>query len=209
MKKTILLGIVAIASTSSNAEAFMSNSASTSGIYIELFGGANFLQTSSNNHIQPTFETGYIVSGSLGYKWCNGLRLEAEYAFRRNDLEKLHFFGQTFKLPGHFQSSSYMANALWDISLSRYCINWLTPFAGVGIGYDTQQYHAKQDGFHFRRKENSFAWQLMTGLKLPIFKNTDLSLEYKFHKGPIKNIYSHSIGLGLTYTFGCGSLMTF
>lgn len=172
--------------------------------YAEIFGGANFLQTEKNSSIRQDYNTGFIVSGSLGYRWCNGLRLEAEYAYRRNCLSKLYFFGRSFSIHGHFNSSSYMANLLWDVPLSNWgCNCWnITPFIGGGIGYDVQKVISNNEGFTFRESKNNFAWQIIAGLGYPIFCNTDLSVEYKFHKGGFKYIYSHSIGVGLTYKFG-------
>lgn len=174
--------------------------------YARVFGGANYLQTSKNNDVKADYNTGYILSGALGYNWCYGLRAEVEYAYRRNTLRKVHFFGRSFDLNGHFQSSSYMANLLWDISLGSWGCGWgLKPYIGAGIGYDTLRSRGEQDGFSFNEnKKNGFAWQLIAGLGYEIFCNTDLSVEYRFHKGPIHNLYSHSIGLGLKYNFGCG-----
>ena len=70
--------------------------------YAKILGGANFLQNVSINGNKSTFHTGSIIAGSLGYCWCYGLRLEAEYAFRRNAIRKIHFFGEGFSKHGHF-----------------------------------------------------------------------------------------------------------
>lgn len=178
----------------------------TSNFYAEVFGGANFLQTEKNGGIKSDFQTGYIVSGSLGYNWRYGLRLEAEYAFRRNQYRKVHFFGRSFHLHGHFQSSSYMANLLWDLPLCNWGIDlWnITPFIGGGIGYDCQQLHAKNEGLIFNTTAKGFAWQVLAGLGYPITCNMDISVEYKFHQGRFCHLYNHSVGVGLTYKFGSG-----
>lgn len=172
--------------------------------YAEIFGGANFLQTTKKDWIKADYNTGFIVSGSVGYQWNNGLRLEAEYAYRRNCLRRGHFFHRSFRLCGHFQSSSYMANLLWAPPLSSWgCYFWkINPFVGGGIGYDFQQVHGGNGRICFKEDKRKFAWQILAGLGYPIFCNTDLSVEYKFHHGGFKNIYIHSIGAGLTYSFG-------
>lgn len=172
--------------------------------YAEVFGGANFLQTESRGSLRTHYRTGYIVSGSLGYRWCYGLRLEAEYAFRKNTVKRVHFFGRSFNLHGHFESSSYMANLLWDLPLSFCeCDLWnIRPFVGGGVGYDNQRTHAKILGTNFHKNKKHFSWQIIAGLGYPIFCNTDISVEYKFHKGGFKHIYNHSLGIGLTYSFG-------
>lgn len=168
--------------------------------YAKILGGANFMPSGRN---KSTYEAGYIIAGSLGYCWRYGLRLEAEYAFRRNAIREIHFFGQGFSRHGHFQASSYMANLLWDLPLSS--LRWvfwnIQPFIGIGIGYDFQQKHSSNSRIVFNQKWNHFSWQLMAGLAYSIFCNTEITLEYKFHQGGC-HFYNHSIGVGLVYKFG-------
>lgn len=172
-------------------------------LYAKLSAGVNCLQTESKQGIKPSFHPGYIVSGAAGYQWCYGLNVEAEYAFRRNSMRKIHYFGQDFKIPGSFQSSSYMANLLWDFSPCNCFFESFQPFLGGGIGYDVQEFHATQDGFRTNQNKKGFAWQLMAGLNYPLFSCIGIALEYKFHKGPLNNIFSHAFGVSFTYKFGC------
>ena len=168
--------------------------------YGQIFAGPNFLQNTTLNGNKSKYDTGYLVGGSLGYRWCYGLRAEGEYAYRRNAIKKINFFGQGSSNNGHFQTSSYMANLLWDLPLSSWeCALWnIQPFVGVGIGYDFQQMHASNSRIYFHQKWNHFSWQLMAGLAYEIFCNTELALEYKFHQGGC-HFNNHSIGVGLVY----------
>lgn len=170
--------------------------------YGKIFGGANFLQNTALNGNKSKYHTGYIVAGSLGCCWCYGLRLEGEYSYKKNDIRKIHFFGQGSSKGGHSHTSSYMANLLWDLPLPSWeCLFWnIQPFVGVGIGYDFQQMHSSNSQIDFHQKWNHFSWQLMTGLAYPIFCNTEMTLEYKFHQGGC-HFYNHSIGVGLVYKF--------
>lgn len=171
--------------------------------YTKILGGFNFLQTSANEGIRAKYQTGYIISASLGYTRCHEFYVEAEYSFRRNNLRKIHFSGRNFSMEGHFQSSSYMANLLWNLPLSSWnCSFWdIKPFIGGGIGYDFQQRHASNSFFIYDQKWHHFSWQVMAGLSTPIFCNTEVTLEYKFHQGGC-HFYNHSIGIGLVYKFG-------
>lgn len=171
--------------------------------YAKILSGANFLQNTALDGNKSIYQTGYIIAGSLGYCWRYGLRLEAEYAFRRNAIRKIHFFGEGFSRHGHFQASSYMANLLWDLPLSSWeCVFWNTqPFIGAGIGYDFQQMHSSNSHIVFSQKWNHFSWQVMAGLAYPIFCNTEIAVEYKFHQGGC-HFYNHSVGIGLLYKFG-------
>lgn len=172
--------------------------------YAKILGGANFLQNIQIKGNNSTYQTGYIIGGSLGYCWRYGLRLEAEYAFRRNAIRKIHFFAEGFSKHGHYQASSYMANLLWDLPLSSWgCAFWnIHPFIGAGIGYDFQQMHSSNSRIVFNQKWNHFSWQLMAGLAYPIFCKTEITLEYTFHQGGC-HFNNHSIGVGLVYKFGC------
>lgn len=174
-----------------------------SNFYAKIFGGANFLQNSRTGGNKSSYQTGYTVAGSLGYSWCYGLRLEAEYAFRRNALRRIHFVPDGSSKHGHFQVSSYMANLLWDlpISLCGCALRNIQSFIGAGIGYDVQRVHSSNSRVVFKQKRNQFAWQAMAGLTYPIFCNTEISLEYKFHRSS-SHFYHHAIGVGLAYKFG-------
>lgn len=167
--------------------------------YARLAAGVNVLQTESDAEIQPYFNTGYIVSGAVGYHLPYCLSMEAEYAHRRNTMSKIHYYGQSFSNGGAFHSSSYMVNLLWESPMCI-CKN-VWPYLGGGIGYDVQKFCTQDDGFHFKRNKKGFAWQIILGLIAPIFEGNEISLEYQYHKGPLKGIYSHAIELGYIYTF--------
>jgi opacity protein-like surface antigen len=172
--------------------------------YAKIFGGANFLQNTTIDGNKFSYQPGYIFAGSLGYCWRDyGLRVEAEYAFRRNAISKIHFITQGSSENGHFQNSSCMANLLWDFPLCSWgCAFWkLQPFIGAGIGYDFQKVHSSNSRIDFHQKWNHFSWQMMTGLSYPIFHNAEITLEYQFHQGN-RHFNNHAIGVGLVYKFG-------
>lgn len=170
-------------------------------IYAKIFGGANFLQNSFIKGNKASYHTGYIFGGSLGYAWCYGLHWEAEYAFRRNAIDKIHFFTQGNGSHGHIQTSSYMANMLWYVPLCSwgYGSGNLRPLIGAGIGYDFEQMRAKNSRVAFHQKWHKFSWQAIAGLAYTFFCNTELTLEYKFHQGG--HFYNHAVGVGLAYRF--------
>jgi opacity protein-like surface antigen len=167
--------------------------------YAKIFGGVNFLQNTTIEGNKSSYQTGYIIDGSLGYCWRRyGLHLEGEYAFRRNAIRKTHFFTEGSSTHGHFQTSSYMANLLWDL---LGCAFWkIQPFIGAGAGYDFQRMHASNSRIVFNQKWHRFSWQAIAGFAYPIFRNTEITLEYKFHQGG--HFYNHSVGVGLVYKFG-------
>lgn len=171
--------------------------------YAKAFAGANFLQNTEITDNKSEYHTGYIFAGSLGYGWSNGLRLEAEYAFRRNDICKIHFYQEGSSKSGYFQTSSYMANLFWNIPVSSWgCSFWnILPYIGAGIGYDFQQMQSSNSRIEFDQNWLHLSWQLMTGFSYPVFCNTEVVLEYKFHQGGCY-FNNHAIGLGFVYKFG-------
>jgi len=171
--------------------------------YAKIVGGPNFLQYTEIDGNKSTYETGFVIAGSLGYCWRYGLCLEAEYAFRRNAIRKINFVIEGSSTDGYFQTSSCMANLLWDLPLSSwgYAFWDIQPFIGAGVGYDFQHMHATNSRVIFDQNWRHFSWQLMAGLAYPIFCNTEVALEYQFHQGGC-HFNNHSVGVGLVYKFG-------
>lgn len=170
--------------------------------YASLLAGANFLQNTDNSGNSTTYQTGYTISTSFGYRCPYDLRLEGEYAYRRNAIKRIQFIDDDTSRNGHFQTSSFMANLLWDLPLCSWeCSLWnIQPYIGAGIGYDFHQMHASNPRIIFTQKWHHFAWQLMTGVSCPVYCNTELYLEYKFHQGG-NHFYNHTIGVGINYNF--------
>ena len=208
MKKNILLLLTALLfliTTEAKAQEWCDEvycCVDETNFYAKIFGGVNFLQNSALRRNKTTYQTGYVIAGLVGYNWRDGLDLEFEYAFRRNTIRKTHFFGEGFSRHGHFETSSYMANLLWDLPLSSWgCAFWnIQPFIGAGIGYDFQQMHSSNSRIVFHQTWRHISWQVMAGLAYPLFCNTEMTLEYKFHQGGC-HFYNHSIGVGLVYKF--------
>ncbi len=168
--------------------------------YASFFSGPNFIQNTSIDGNKASYDTGYIVAGSLGFSYRFGLHFEAEYAFRRNSIDEINLVGMGSSDTGRTQVSSYMANLLWG--LPKGCTFWcIQPFIGGGLGYDFQQMHTSTSRIIFNQKWYNFSWQLMAGFARPIFRNTELAIEYKFHQGGT-DFYNHAIGLSLQYNFG-------
>lgn len=172
--------------------------------YIKGLGGANFVHAQKHDGVKPDFDTGYIVSGTFGYHWRYGFALEAEYAYRKNSLDSLWYYGLNFDVPGDYWSSSCMANLLWDFPFRHSRSFWgrLYPYVGTGIGYDFQRIRAHEDGFVWKDKHEGFAWQAIAGIRYLVSPHVDIGIEYKFHKGPLEGVSINSIGLSLAYAFG-------
>ena len=209
MKKTIFALVAAVAALTAIQP---TEAQAQEGFYVGGFGGANFIQTSKKDDFDLKYRTGYAVGGSVGYKWCQGFRVEAEASYRHNRLKSFEFFeGDDFEedVKGHLSSWSFMANALYDMDLGCWdsCSSWdIVPYVGFGIGYARQRIKFSEDedsGFNFHEHEakNGFAWQLIAGLAYEISPCTDIAIEYRFNKGPEKKLYNHTAALAVKYHF--------
>ncbi len=196
MKKNLLLLLFFLAT---GLQAQEKSSMDQSNFYIEFLSGPNFLQNTTADGNQSQYHTGYVVGGSLGFSLYNGLCLEAEYAFRKNGIKQIDFFTEGSSTSGHFQTSSFMANLMWEILPWKF---WDTkPFFGAGAGYDFQQMSSSNSRIVFDQDWQHFSWQLMAGFVHQIFYHTDIVLEYKFHQGG-SQFNNHAIEVGLIYNFG-------
>ncbi len=172
-------------------------------LYLEAFGGANFLSNFTQDGVTTAFETGYAFSGSLGCSYYYGFRLEAEFAYRRNTIDTIEFFGRAFSIPGHYQCTSWMGNLLWELPLDRWLCRRISlkPIIGGGLGYDDQHIHGDLGILTYTVVEKGFAWQVMAGLVYRALNCVDISVDYKCHEGRMDSLFNHSIGLALNYHF--------
>lgn len=206
MKRNILLVLMFIIAIDLQALKWCEKNAfciERTNVYGKIFSGLNLLQNTSINGNTTTYQPGYIAAATLGYRWYCGLRLEAEYAFRRNSISTINFVGQGSSNNGYYHNSSYMANIVWDVPLSSVgCLFWnAKPFLGAGVGYDFQQIRSSNSLVIFRQNWPHLSWQLMGGFTYPLFCKTEMTLEYQFHQGNT-HFYNHALGLGLIYHFG-------
>jgi opacity protein-like surface antigen len=129
------------------------------GMYVSVFGGANWLENSSGQatnffggKLSPTFttilgfhsdaDTGFLLGGAVGVHldhWVNGLRAEIEVSYRRQDVGGHWNFTAigrtTFNSTGaiHANQSTFaiMANVWYDID----CGWKFVPYFGGGAGW--------------------------------------------------------------------------
>jgi hypothetical protein len=158
----------------------------------------NLLSHNKKHAAKVNVQPGVFVSPAIGYRFCNGFRLEGEFGYRYNHFNKLKFFGTTFHIDGRFETFSGMANIYYDIPLC-FC---LKPYIGAGIGYAHSFLKIRQGNAFHKSNCNNFAWQLIAGIAYPIRENVDFAIEYRFFKNEgVSRIQNHDIGGSLRYYF--------
>ena len=172
---------------------------------------------------------GFGSQGSVGYGMGHGFRVELE-GFARE--APIRVFATTAPATGSGTQQDYglMANALYDVDLQPFGISFVTPYIGVGVGYQWSHLNGlvtvRNNGAvsHIGGTDGSFAYQGIIGAALPITPVPGLTatLDYRFmgvsgdttvdgtvYGGRIRLLspisftqnMTHSIMLGLRYTF--------
>jgi len=156
------------------------------GAYVTGFGGANFKQDQKiSGDTKLDWETGYALSGSVGYKW-EPFRVELEGAYRRNTAKHLgKHYGQGV--------TSALVNGIYDLDFLQ-LPSGITPYVGVGIG--TALHNGNGKG-----KDLRFAWQGIAGVALPVSDRVDLITEYRYFNAGFKQDHNHTVGAGLRFWF--------
>lgn len=151
--------IIAILITSCGLAASAS-AAVHDGFYANAFVGPNWIQCQKEHGFRMNFDTGFVLGGSLGYRFWDCVKLEGELSYRRNSISSFKWQGGKAKLSSHHSevdvssrgkiqgsanvaSLSYMVNAIYSFNINCYQprICNLTSYVGLGAGYGYQMTH--------------------------------------------------------------------
>ncbi len=194
-----------------------------SGTYFSFSGGANMPSSSSVTYRSPNiaggaasraqtgFDTGYIFSGALGYRFGSGLRTELEVNHRKAGVD--HIGG--VDAAGKQRVWGLTANALYDFGE----IATLRPYVGAGVGVGWNKWSGVQTlpagAVTYTDRDTALQWQAIGGLSKPFSQRVDGFVEYryigleqnKFNGVPLgatasrHDDRSHNILVGVRYAF--------
>ncbi len=157
------------------------------GIYVGVHTGANFKHelhgdVSGPGGSQPfslSSHPGFMVGGTLGYRWTMGLRVEGEVTYRRVANDDVSIGAGSGDINGNQDSIAFMLNGLYDFKLAD---RW-RPYLGVGIGLSVNGLTVTSLGtpkFDFvNDSSTAFAYQGIAGIDYSLTKNLSLGLQYK------------------------------
>jgi len=128
--------------------------------------------------LHKRFDDGFAVGGRAGVEW-GPWRLEEEYAYRSNDLNRatvgsVRIAGAT----GDRQSHAIMTNVLYDFSLG-----WpVIPHIGAGIGAVNIIDHGSAPGIGRVQNDDDwqFGYQAIGGVRWPVSPNFAVDLDYRY-----------------------------
>ncbi len=219
--RKILVGLMLATSTMG-----VSAHANDTGPYITLEGGAVKQESSEVSSPQgyehtDRFKTGWEAGGALGYDFGH-FRLEAEGFYARSNLRSQARpvgtplpngeYTPSTGLVGRTSAIAAMGNALIGIG------HWggIKAYLGAGAGYATTRLSENLTGaVPLVDRDHGFAWQALAGLTMPIGRNVDLGVKYRYFRpdgarnflaadGVARraDLRSHSLLATLTFNFG-------
>jgi len=161
--------------------------------YVSFGAGATMPETSSVTYRNPaiaggaalngqtSFDTGYIFSGAMGYRWGSGMRTELELNHRKAGIDSI----AGADAPGKQRVWGLMGNVLFDVS----DIAGFTPYVGGGAGVGWAKWSNVSGGASltfpagtaaYNDKDMAFQWQAIGGVSRPFTDRMDGFVEYRY-----------------------------
>ena len=128
--------------------------------------------------LETEFDPGFDVNGIIGFYAADQVRVEAELAYRSNDVDSLHSAGTDIAGVGEASALSLLANVFYDIKTG----SAVTPYLGGGIGFATIEFKDITGGgiMTGSADDTVFAYQLGFGIGYEINENTTLDIGYRY-----------------------------
>lgn len=194
---------------------WMNNKSQREGYYVG-GGGLAVFQQDADSEVAGvknvvSFDPGWGLVVNGGYAWGNGLRTEAEFAFRRSGVDGISGTGASAN-GGHIRNASFMGNALYDFDTGTA----FTPYVGAGLG--AALVDAEDIGLVNTRTLDSermkFAYQAIGGVSYALDHNWALTTEYRYFRTLAPEFHTsagdhaktenaaHNLLVGVRYSFG-------
>jgi opacity protein-like surface antigen len=114
-----------------------------------------------------------MLSGAVGYRY-DYWRTELEYVWRDKNKFENDFFKRQFR--------TY--SGMWNNYIDILPYEWISPYAGVGIGYTKLKYSAK-DKFENTvirsDKKTNFTWSLGAGVTVKVTNRINVDAGYRYY----------------------------
>ena len=183
---------IAIAAGASLAAAMVASMASAGAqtFYLGAQGGWTVLTDQKSTSagfptVSSGYDSGFAVGARAGYE-MGPWRFEEEYAYRRNDLDRITAAGFTPAGVKHGrQSHAIMTNLLYDINFANFgmALPWpITPHIGAGIGAVNiiDRAFAPGLGRFFDDDDWQLGYQAIAGFRYNIAPAIAFDLDYRY-----------------------------
>ncbi len=115
------------------------------------------------------YDAGFGISGAVGNKFANGLRIETEYTYRKAtaDVINIPVLGLVEEdVNEDIKTHTILANVVYDFKLS----GGFSPYLGAGLGI----------GWVEDAEGAEFAYQVLTGINYAVSESTDFIVGYRY-----------------------------
>ncbi len=151
-------------------------------------------------------DTGFGFDLAVGYKYGNNFRTDVEFAYRKNDLDKVSFggFGLTVSedVGGEVTSTALLLNGYYDVQIGQP----LEPYIGLGLGL--AEINVDSADLATNDSDIVIAYQIAAGFKYRITDQLSAKAGYKFLatadptiNGTEAEYMTHNVEFGLVYDF--------
>jgi OmpA-OmpF porin, OOP family len=195
---------LSLLATTAIAAVAIASPAEAGGLYLSIFGGANWADDASfTEATTPTAnadtltwdvgsETGFIVGGAVGLNLdqvVKGFRFEVEAAYRQESGDGIVTTNtgtptavSTGLIDFERSTFSVLANIWYEFDLAG-----TNPYFGGGAGWADTEIEGSYAGAvsgPFKFTDDGFAWQVGAGINFDISSNVVLGLDYRYFVGP-------------------------
>lgn len=174
--------------------------ADCNGVYVAGRGGVaknHFKKNQTHYHEQEGMDKNKLMlSGAIGYRY-DYWRTELEYVWRKKSEFSNEFFGREFK--------TY--SGMWNNYIDIFPYEWISPYAGLGLGYTNMKYNAKDklSGENIGHdKRSNFTWSLGAGVTVKVTNRINVDAGYRYYDiGSFRNedVTLQEFYGGLRYVF--------
>lgn len=155
-----------------------------------------------------TFDPGFALGGSFGFKFDSGYETELEYSYGKNDITGITSNFGSVSFPGEASRHSIMGNLAYNFMNSKN----LSPYLGVGLGMALHHAETSLDGNKTTGSDTTFAYQLLTGVNYLMTPTAELGLGYRYWGssdpeigGITSEVRTHVVVVTLRHFWGKGS----
>ena len=131
------------------------------------------LHCSNIQILRYIYKNKLMLSGAVGYRY-DYWRTELEYVWRDKNKFENDFFKRQFR--------TY--SGMWNNYIDILPYEWISPYAGVGIGYTKLKYSAK-DKFENTvirsDKKTNFTWSLGAGVTVKVTNRINVDAGYRYY----------------------------
>lgn len=161
-------------------------------------------------NVDVEYNNGYVVGAAAGYDF-GPARLELEYSYRNNDIDKLEILSVEVNEGGNMEIEAFMINGYYDF----YNYGMSTPYVMIGGGWaDVTMDGVKANGVTIvDDDDNVWAAQAGVGVQIALNRNLAIDVGYRFFmtddpefKAPDgtkvdTDVQNHVGMIGLTFMF--------